>query len=445
MPRCRSAPTCSGSVHLGTVFNAFINYIFARKYGSDFLLRLDRHPAQARYEQEILDDLKSFGFTPDKVILQREREARYNEVVQQILAEHPDKVYFCDCSVQDITFRGAMGARMDFLHREEKYPSPCEITSVKIFGPEDPEVDLVSQAEVRASISNREHPVENLLDGKGSTFWAPKDVGYMGEKEPSLSFRWPHPLWVSGVEITYHSLPLRSLSVRNSPNVLARVEKPQRYYYAQHKPALLKEHISFAPSRVKQITLDNFDYFAEVKKEYYYDGFCRGRKLKLSLSDSRTTIRIKDEEAWWLPDVAIVFNGSADLCLTSIIDDMDYGIELRVRGEDIRPFELLERQAGSLLGENAVIPSYFHCMLCDESLVKYSKFIHSPRAAELLEESTVDQVLSLLAYKSGMLREFEVMPLNELVKACDMSFIRDARLPLLLSYKKIYLALRKSH
>lgn len=71
MPRVRFAPTSSGSLHVGHLLNCLINFLFARKDGGEFLLRIDRHPQQAAFEQGIIEDLLAFGFMPDKIILQR--------------------------------------------------------------------------------------------------------------------------------------------------------------------------------------------------------------------------------------------------------------------------------------------------------------------------------------------------------------------------------------
>jgi len=415
--------------------------VFSKKYGDAFYVRIDRHPQQGRYEQELLEDIQAFGFKPDKVILQRERESRYQEVVDQILEGHKDAVYFCDCSVSDITFRATRGSQMEFLHREEKYPRPCNIASISLFGPENSVLDLAQEAKVAASISHRDHPPENLIDGRTDTFWTSKEVGYLGEILPEITLHWPQLKWLSEIEITYQGFPLRGLEIKTPEHSLAEVSRSgSAYWWSSRKVETLRERIIFPPVFTNTLILSSFRYFFEVKKEYFYDGYCRHRNLRLPLRDRNTTLRIKDVKAWWLPDVAIWFDGAADLCITSLIDDHDFGIELRVRGSDIEPFTLLEGAAAELLGWK--IPNYFHTMLCDENSVKYSKFIHSPRAVELTQEFSSAQILSLLARKSGILKEPGSFSLPDLVQACDLRHLQDVRLPILLSYSEMVKELR---
>ena len=67
--RVRFAPSPTGALHLGGVRTALFNYLFARHYGGDFLLRIE-DTDQTRYvagaEEYIIESLKWCGLTVDE-------------------------------------------------------------------------------------------------------------------------------------------------------------------------------------------------------------------------------------------------------------------------------------------------------------------------------------------------------------------------------------------
>jgi glutamyl-tRNA synthetase len=67
--RVRFAPSPTGGLHLGGVRTVLFNYLFARKHGGDFILRIE-DTDQSRYvegaEQYILDCLAWCGLNPDE-------------------------------------------------------------------------------------------------------------------------------------------------------------------------------------------------------------------------------------------------------------------------------------------------------------------------------------------------------------------------------------------
>jgi len=67
--RVRFAPSPTGPLHMGGVRTALYNYLFAKKHGGDFLLRVE-DTDQTRYvpgaEDYILESLKWCGITPDE-------------------------------------------------------------------------------------------------------------------------------------------------------------------------------------------------------------------------------------------------------------------------------------------------------------------------------------------------------------------------------------------
>jgi glutamyl-tRNA synthetase len=123
-PRVRFAPSPTGYLHVGGARTALFNWLFARKLGGTFLLRIedtDRERSSESHTQVILDGLTWLGLDWDEdVVFQGARLARHQEVAQQLLAagtayEHDGAVRFrmpagtlawTDAVYGDIQFKG---------------------------------------------------------------------------------------------------------------------------------------------------------------------------------------------------------------------------------------------------------------------------------------------------------------------------------------------------
>ena len=67
--RVRFAPSPTGHIHLGNVRTALFNWLFARKHGGTFILRIedtDLERSEARYETQLIEDLKWLGLDWDE-------------------------------------------------------------------------------------------------------------------------------------------------------------------------------------------------------------------------------------------------------------------------------------------------------------------------------------------------------------------------------------------
>ena len=97
--RVRFAPSPTGPLHIGGVRTALFNYLFARKHGGDFLLRIE-DTDQNRYvpgaEEYIIESLKWCGLVPDEGVgfggpfgpyRQSERKTMYRQYADQLIAE----------------------------------------------------------------------------------------------------------------------------------------------------------------------------------------------------------------------------------------------------------------------------------------------------------------------------------------------------------------------
>lgn len=103
--RTRFAPSPTGLLHIGGARTALFNYLFARHYGGEFLLRIedtDRARSTEEAVQVIINGLDWLGLKADEPpVFQSTREARHVEVALQLLAE--GKAYKCYCTPQELT------------------------------------------------------------------------------------------------------------------------------------------------------------------------------------------------------------------------------------------------------------------------------------------------------------------------------------------------------
>jgi glutamyl/glutaminyl-tRNA synthetase len=78
--RVRIAPSPTGYLHVGTARTAVFNYLFARRYGGRFLVRIeDTDTERSRTEliQPILDALSWLGMKPDEEIIYQSQRLEY--------------------------------------------------------------------------------------------------------------------------------------------------------------------------------------------------------------------------------------------------------------------------------------------------------------------------------------------------------------------------------
>src|SRR5207247_5352294 len=85
----RFAPSPTGRLHVGNIRTALHNFLFARKNGGAFILRIDdtdRERSTAEFDQAIRDDLHWLGLTPDHVVRQSERFDLYKREFERLNA-----------------------------------------------------------------------------------------------------------------------------------------------------------------------------------------------------------------------------------------------------------------------------------------------------------------------------------------------------------------------
>ena len=130
--RVRFAPSPTGQLHVGNARTALYNWLFARKSGGTMVLRIedtDVERSEARYEAQLLDDLKWLGIDweegpdvggPYVPYRQSDRLEVYREHAERLLTE--GKAYLCFCSQEDLE-RERDEAMAE--HRSANYSGRC--------------------------------------------------------------------------------------------------------------------------------------------------------------------------------------------------------------------------------------------------------------------------------------------------------------------------------
>jgi glutamyl-tRNA synthetase len=108
----RFAPSPTGSLHLGNVRTAFFSYLWARKSGTRFILRIedtDVERSEQRFRDQLLTELRWLGLDWDEGPLvggmsapyvQSERGEIYADLFAQLEAN--DQVYACFCTPEEL-------------------------------------------------------------------------------------------------------------------------------------------------------------------------------------------------------------------------------------------------------------------------------------------------------------------------------------------------------
>ena len=122
--KSRFAPSPTGYLHIGGVRTALFAYLWAKNINGEFRLRIEDTDLERSTPQSIkaiLDGMDWLGLQSDKeVVYQTQNFARYETIIQQLLAKN--KAYYCECSKQ----------RLDILREElmqkgqkPKYDGKC--------------------------------------------------------------------------------------------------------------------------------------------------------------------------------------------------------------------------------------------------------------------------------------------------------------------------------
>lgn len=86
--KTRFAPSPTGHMHVGSYRTAFFSYLFAKKNGGKFVLRIedtDKERSDSKYTQEIFDVFEKIGISYDEKYIQSENVSRHREVLLKLI------------------------------------------------------------------------------------------------------------------------------------------------------------------------------------------------------------------------------------------------------------------------------------------------------------------------------------------------------------------------
>ncbi|HEY4506516.1 MAG TPA: glutamate--tRNA ligase [Candidatus Paceibacterota bacterium] len=98
----RFAPSPTGHMHAGSYRTAFFAYLYARKHGGKFILRIedtDKERSKEEYTEEIFKVFKTIGITYDEHYIQSQNLPRHRELLEKLVSE--DKAYISKEEAKD--------------------------------------------------------------------------------------------------------------------------------------------------------------------------------------------------------------------------------------------------------------------------------------------------------------------------------------------------------
>ena len=102
----RFAPSPTGRLHVGNIRTALHNFLFARKHGGRFILRIDdtdRERSREEFVDALRDDLSWMGLIPDSEVRQSERFDLYEREFDRLKAA--GRVYACYETPEELELR----------------------------------------------------------------------------------------------------------------------------------------------------------------------------------------------------------------------------------------------------------------------------------------------------------------------------------------------------
>jgi len=168
--RTRFAPSPTGYLHIGGARTALFSWLYARKHGGVFVLRIedtDRERSTTESINAILEGMTWLGLEYDEgPLYQTNRFDRYHEVIQKLMDE--GKAYPCYCSHEELdTMREQQRAagkkpRYDGRCRHRSGPPPAGVNPVIRFKTPDTGVIVVDD-KVKGKVTFQNEELDDLI------------------------------------------------------------------------------------------------------------------------------------------------------------------------------------------------------------------------------------------------------------------------------------------
>ncbi len=170
--RVRLAPSPTGTLHIGTARTAVFNWLFARRHGGSFLLRIedtDRERSKPEYTANILEGLQWLGLSWDgDPVIQSERIGEHRTAIQALLDS--GRAYRCYATEEELT---AMRERQAAENRAPRYDNRHRHLS-----PEQEQAFIAEGREATVRFRIDDNAVITWTDlVRGEMRWAGSDLG----------------------------------------------------------------------------------------------------------------------------------------------------------------------------------------------------------------------------------------------------------------------------
>jgi glutamyl-tRNA synthetase len=160
--RTRFAPSPTGYLHVGGARTALFSWLYARKHGGKFILRIEDTDLERSSQQSvnaILEGMTWLGLEYDEgPFYQTHRFDRYKEVIQQLLDQ--GDAYYCYCSREELD---ALREQQMANKEKPRYNGKCRSGSnatgervVRFKNPEQGEVVIDDLVKGRIVVANKE-------------------------------------------------------------------------------------------------------------------------------------------------------------------------------------------------------------------------------------------------------------------------------------------------
>ena len=161
--RTRFAPSPTGYLHVGGARTALFSWLYARKHGGDFVLRVEDTDLERSTQESvnaILEGMTWLGLEYDEgPFFQTHRFDRYNEVIDELMEK--GKAYRCDCSrerldaLREEQMANKVKPRYD-RHCYGKEIDPSQPHVVRFLNPEDGVVEVDDIVKGKVTFNNTE-------------------------------------------------------------------------------------------------------------------------------------------------------------------------------------------------------------------------------------------------------------------------------------------------
>lgn len=163
--RTRFAPSPTGYLHIGGARTALFNWLYAKKYQGEYILRIedtDQERSKTEFTQDILTSLDWLGINSSiEPVFQSKRTENYQLAIQYLLDNR--KAYYCYCSKERIEvirneqMKNKQKPRYDGFCRDLSSPPNSDIKPVVRFkNPQDGSIAIKDHVRGNVVVQNSE-------------------------------------------------------------------------------------------------------------------------------------------------------------------------------------------------------------------------------------------------------------------------------------------------